>query len=151
MDAALPGTLGGTFGGNPVSCAAALATLEVMEREDLCARARALGERIRARLEPLAERSPWVADVRGLGAMQAFELVHERDPPAPQAAARVVATCHARGVLLIPAGIEANVIRLLPPLTIEEAQLDAALDVVVHAAEELDVGWIDLMAKDICI
>lgn len=142
MDAASPGTLGGTFGGNPVSCAAALATLEVMEREDLCARARRIGQRIRARLEPLRERSPWVGDVRGLGAMQALELVEERDParPAAQAAAQVLARCHARGLLVISAGIEGNVIRLLPPLTIEDAQLDAALDVLVHALEELEEG-----------
>ena len=138
MDKALPGTIGGTFGGNPVACASALATLELMEREGLCARATALGARIRTRLLSLQEGCPLVGEVRGLGAMQAFELVHGGDPrrPATAVAERSILGAIARGVLVIAAGANRNVLRLLPPLCITDAEIDRALDLLAEAVLE---------------
>lgn len=132
MDAALPGTIGGTFGGNPVSCAAALAALEVMAREDLNARARNIGEVLARRLHALKDASPRIADVRGLGAMWGIEFCEDGDPQRPDAdAARsIVAACMRDDVLFIKAGIHDNVIRLLPALTIDDAQLERALSVL---------------------
>jgi 4-aminobutyrate aminotransferase/(S)-3-amino-2-methylpropionate transaminase len=130
MDGAQPGTLGGTYGGNPVACASALATLRVMESLDLPARAAALGERMHARLVAMAERSRSVSDVRGLGAMLAFELSEDGDPqrPAPGLTSEIIKRCIADGVLVIAAA--GHNIRLLPPLTIEDEQIDRGLDVV---------------------
>ncbi len=135
MDAAVPGTIGGTFGGNPVSCAAALAALEVMERESLNERAAALGGVLGGRLHALAERSPWVADARGIGAMWGIELCEGGDPLRPAAAltTAVLEACLAEGVLFIKAGTLGNVIRLLPPLTLADAELDRALSVLERA------------------
>ncbi len=138
MQAAVPGTIGGTFGGNPVSCAAALATLRVMERDDLCARAAALGARIRERLLSMAASSPHVGDVRGLGAMMGMELSFDGDPrrPAPELAKAIAAKCLERGVLVLGAGVEGNVLRVLPPLVISDADLDVALDALSDALAE---------------
>lgn len=135
MDAPEPGILGGTFGGNPVACASALATLDVMHDEDVCARARALGERLHARLSALRAEVPRVADVRGLGAMVALELCDDGDPARPRGdlAADVVRRALAAGVLLLTAGVAGNVVRLLPPLTIGEAELDEGLRAIEEA------------------
>lgn len=135
MDAAQPGTIGGTYGGNPVACAAALATIESMRALDLNARAMVVGDRVRSRFEALGERSDLVGDVRGLGAMIALELCHERDParPAGDAVAAVTAACRERGVLVLPAGRHGNVIRVLSPLTITDEDLDRGLDAIEDA------------------
>ena len=132
MDAALPGTIGGTFGGNPVACASALATLDVMEADGLCARAQTIGAHVRARFEALRGRVPQVVDVRGLGAMMALELCVDGDLKRPAGALTkaVLAGCHAAGVLVIGAGVHGSVIRVLSPLVITEAQLDRALDII---------------------
>jgi 4-aminobutyrate aminotransferase/(S)-3-amino-2-methylpropionate transaminase len=132
MDAAAPGTIGGTYGGNPVACAAALATIGVMESENLNARAAEVGERVRARLESLQERCDLVADVRGLGAMIGMELCYGRNSnkPAGTAVAAALALCREKGVLVLPAGTHGNIIRVLSPLVIEDVQLDRALDVI---------------------
>lgn len=122
MDGARPGTLGGTYGGNPIACAAALATIEVMEKEDLCARAVAMGHTMRSRLEALQRECPLVLHVRGLGAMLAMELA--------EGAPDVVQRCLARGVLVITAGATGQVLRLLPPLVITAEQLDQALTII---------------------
>jgi 4-aminobutyrate aminotransferase/(S)-3-amino-2-methylpropionate transaminase len=124
MDKARPGTLGGTYGGNPVACAAALAAIEVMEREDLCARAQAIGRMVEKKLGPLKGTVDGVVDLRGLGAMMALELSH--------GTANVVARCIERGVLVITAGHDGNVLRLLPPLVISDEQLDKALTVIAE-------------------
>ena len=126
MDKATPGTLGGTYGGNPVACAAALAAIEVMESEKLCERAVRIGETIRQKLNPLIANCPGAVDLRGLGAMMAIEL--------SSGTANIVARCLQRGVLVITAGHDGNVLRLLPPLTITEEQLQKSLDVI---AEEI--------------
>lgn len=135
IDAAEPGTIGGTFGGNPVACAAALTTFAVMRELDLNARAQHMGARIRERFEALQKKSPLVADVRGLGAMMAIELCHDGDPtrPATELTNQVAAQCRAEGILVLTAGAFGNVIRVLPPLVIEEADLDRGLSVIENA------------------
>jgi 4-aminobutyrate aminotransferase/(S)-3-amino-2-methylpropionate transaminase len=136
MDAAAPGTLGGTYGGNPVACAAALATLRVMEEEDLSSRAEAIGTEIRDRLEPLREECALVAEVRGLGAMMAVVL-EEDGQPAAEAARAVADRCLSDGLLVITAGVTGNAVRLLPPLTISDIALERGLDVLTTAIREV--------------
>ncbi len=132
MDAVKPGTVGGTYGGNPVACAAALATLKLMAKQDLCSRALKIGEVVRGRFEALKAKTPVVADVRGLGAMQAMELFEQGDlsRPATQLTSDVLKACLERGVLVIGAGVHGNVIRVLCPLVISDADLDRALGII---------------------
>lgn len=131
LDAVHAGGLGGTFGGNPVACAAALATIELYERDDLAGAARAIEARVVPRLRSLAEQVPAIAEVRGRGAMLAVELVHPGTlEPDAAAAAWVARMCAAQGVLVLTCGTWGNVIRLLPPLVIDAELLDDALDVL---------------------
>ena len=129
MDAPHPGAIGGTYIGNPLALAAALAVLDVFEEEDLLARANVVGDRIRARMLGWQGRHPQIGDVRGLGAMLAIELVH--DPatrePAPALAEAVIEESLARGLILLKSGVSGNCIRVLCPLTISDAELDEAL------------------------
>ncbi len=140
MDAVHPGGLGGTYGGNPVACAAALGAIETMRAEDLNGAARAIGERMLPRLRALAQRFPAIGDVRGRGAMIALELVRpgSTEPDAALAGA-VAKACHAQGVIVLTAGSYGNVLRFLPPLVIGADLLDEALD-VLEAAFERVVG-----------
>ncbi len=135
MDAPQAGGLGGTFGGNPVSCAAALAAIDLMIDPAFLARAARVGEIIQARLRRLAERHQFIGEARGLGAMAAIELV--RDPvtkePAREETARVIRECYERGLLILKAGVFDNVVRLLPPLTILDDDLEAGLDILDDA------------------
>lgn len=135
MDHAEPGTVGSTYGGNPVACAAALAAIETIEADGLLARAAEIGSSIRERFEDLQRACPLVADVRGLGAMMALELCYDRDRarPAPEAVAAVTAACRDRGVLVLPAGPHRNVIRILSPLAISDADLERGLDAIVES------------------
>jgi 4-aminobutyrate aminotransferase / (S)-3-amino-2-methylpropionate transaminase / 5-aminovalerate transaminase len=126
MDAVPPGGLGGTFGGNPLSCAAALAVLDVVSDEEFLAQARELGATLRARLEDIASRHDDIGEVRGLGPMLAFELA-ERTPDRAKA---VVDAAFERGLVLLSCGLYGNVIRLLPPLTITGEELDEGLAVL---------------------
>jgi len=140
LDAAHPGGLGGTYSGNPLACAAALAALDMIARPEFLARASALGVRLRARLEKIqAEHPELVGDVRGQGAMLAIELV--LDPrtraPAPEATLAVNAAALRRGVVTIRAGLHSNCVRFLPPLEIRDAQLDEAMDAVALAVGEV--------------
>ncbi|HZT92014.1 MAG TPA: 4-aminobutyrate--2-oxoglutarate transaminase [Gaiellaceae bacterium] len=128
MDAPAEGGVGGTYVGNPVAQAAALAVLDVIEDEGLVERAGVLGETMRARMESWRVRFPQVADVRGLGAMLAIELM-DGEQPAPELASRVVDAALERGLLLLKAGVDGNCIRVLVPLVISDAELDEALDV----------------------
>jgi 4-aminobutyrate aminotransferase / (S)-3-amino-2-methylpropionate transaminase / 5-aminovalerate transaminase len=132
MEAVHVGGLGGTFGGNPLSCAAALGVLDTMESEDLLGRAERIGVSMIDRLHDMAEMFVTVGDVRGRGAMVAMELVEDRQTKAPakRAASRLIEECYKQGVLILKAGTLDNVIRLLPPLTIDEALLTEALDVL---------------------
>ena len=135
MDEVHVGGLGGTFGGNPVACAAALAALDVIERDGLVERAAQIGAQAIGRLHEMAERHDVIGDVRGRGAMVAIELVSDRSTkePAPKVASRVIEECYREGVILLKAGTFDNVIRLLPPLTIDEDLLAEGLDVLDKA------------------
>lgn len=134
MDAVHVGGLGGTYGGNPVACAAAVATIELIEREGLVERAEHLGGLLRSRLEALAADDAGIGDVRGRGLMQAIELVHPgtTDPDADRVKA-VLAATHAAGVVTLSAGTYGNVLRFLPPLVIGEDLLHEGIDVVAEA------------------
>jgi 4-aminobutyrate aminotransferase/(S)-3-amino-2-methylpropionate transaminase len=131
MDGAHAGAIGGTYIGNPVAQAAALAVLDVFEEENLLDRGSSVGDRIRERMHAWQARWPAIGDVRGLGAMLAIELVHDpgTKEPAPELALAVIQAALERGLILLKAGVHANCIRVLCPLTIEEAVLDEALDV----------------------
>jgi 4-aminobutyrate aminotransferase/(S)-3-amino-2-methylpropionate transaminase len=131
MDAPGDSAIGGTYVGNPVAQAAALAVLDVFEDDGLVERAGRIGETIRARMETWRQRWDAIGDVRGLGAMLAIELVHDRSAkdPAPEVASAVVEAAAARGLLLLKSGIYSNCIRVLVPLVISDAELDEALDV----------------------
>jgi 4-aminobutyrate aminotransferase len=129
MDAVPPGGLGGTFGGNPLSCAAAVAVLEAVREPDFLARAERLGETLRTRLDELASRHATIGDVRGLGPMIAFELVEQ----APDRAKAIVDAAFERGLLLLACGLYGNVIRLLPALTIADDDLDEGLGLLDDA------------------
>ena len=131
MDAVHPGGLGGTYGGNPVAAAAALAVLDLIERDGLLERSRAIGAQMLARLEGMRDRHEIVGDVRGRGAMCAVELVEDRETKRPLDTATgnaILRECLRSGVIVLKAGTYDNVIRLLPPLTIDEALLADGLD-----------------------
>jgi 4-aminobutyrate aminotransferase / (S)-3-amino-2-methylpropionate transaminase / 5-aminovalerate transaminase len=127
MDAPVPNGVGGTYVGNPVAQAAAVAVLDVIEDEGLVQRSVAIGDTIRARMEQWLARWPQVGDVRGLGAMLAIELVGEDKEPDSELASRVVDEALSRGLLLLKAGVAGNCIRVLVPLVIGDAELEEAL------------------------
>jgi 4-aminobutyrate aminotransferase/(S)-3-amino-2-methylpropionate transaminase len=135
MDAPAPGGLGGTFGGNPVACAAALTVLDVIERDGICARGRRIGEIAIRRMREMQQRHDCIGDVRGIGAMTAMELVRNRSSrePDPALTASVLREAHLRGLALLRAGLYDNVIRLLMPLTISDDDLRAGLDILEEA------------------
>jgi 4-aminobutyrate aminotransferase/(S)-3-amino-2-methylpropionate transaminase len=131
------GGLGGTYGGNPLACAAALAVLKVMEEDHLADRGRVVGDRIRARFLEWQQRYAQIGDVRGLGGMVAMELVKDRDTkePAKELTSRITAEALKRGLLLLTAGTFSNVIRVLVPLTVEDAVLEEGLGVMGEAMQ----------------
>jgi 4-aminobutyrate aminotransferase / (S)-3-amino-2-methylpropionate transaminase / 5-aminovalerate transaminase len=137
MDAPGDSAIGGTYVGNPVAQAAALAVLDVFEEDGLVERAGQIGETIRTRMQAWQQRWDAVGDVRGLGAMLAIELVHDRDTknPAPELASAVIEAAAERGLLLLKSGIYSNCIRVLVPLVIPDAELDEALGVWEDALE----------------
>jgi len=139
MDAPGVGQLGGTFGGNPAACEAALAVLDTIEKENLCARAGALGERFRKRATKWQAQWELVGDVRGVGAMQALELVRSKTTrePADEETQQVSQYCYEHGLVMITAGSYGNVIRLLMPLVITDAQMDEAMDVLEAALDHV--------------
>jgi 4-aminobutyrate aminotransferase / (S)-3-amino-2-methylpropionate transaminase / 5-aminovalerate transaminase len=135
MDAPGIGGLGGTFAGNPLSCAAANAVLDVFERGDLLSRANSVGDRFQKRAEEWKDRFGLVGDVRGLGAMRAIELVRSRETrePAPDETKKISQYCYEHGLLTITAGTYGNVIRILVPLVVTDDQMDEGLDVLEGA------------------
>ncbi len=138
MGAAAKGGLGGTYAGNPVACAAALGVFETIEREGLVERAAHIEQQIRAALQLLVDENPAVAELRGRGAMMAIELVKPGSlEPDPELTAKVAAACHAQGVLTLVCGTYGNVIRLLPPLVIDDELLADGLQVLATAIEDL--------------
>jgi 4-aminobutyrate aminotransferase len=138
MDAVEPGGLGGTFGGNPVACAAAVAVLDEVATPAFRARAEAVGARLRARLDAIAEGLPQVGEVRGVGPMLALELV--RDPgtkePAPELALATTTGARERGLILLSCGLYGNVIRILVPLVASDEELDRGLDLLEESLAE---------------
>src|SRR5436305_11868952 len=135
MDAPPPGTLGGTYSGNPVACAAAIAVLDLFEKEDYAARSRNVGQAVTERFLKLQDKYLLVGDVRGIGGMVARELVKDRSTKEPdsQAASDILATAHKRGLVLIKAGMYDNVLRVLVPLCVTDEQLQQGLDIFEDA------------------
>ncbi|NUP81010.1 MAG: 4-aminobutyrate--2-oxoglutarate transaminase [Nonomuraea sp.] len=138
MDSVHVGGLGGTYGGNPLACEAALGVLETIESDDLVAKARRIGETMIPRLKALQERFPVIGDVRGRGAMIAIELVEPgTKTPDPTAVQETVKRCHAEGLLVLTAGTYGNVLRFLPPLVMPEHLLEEGLGILEKAISDL--------------
>lgn len=140
MDSVAPGGLGGTYAGNAVSCAAALAVLEVFEEEKLLERSKKIGERIKEKLTEIQRKHKTVGEIRGLGAMIAFECFKDGDPSKPNAelVAKVVQKAKEKGLLLLSCGSYYNNIRILVPLTVSDADLDKGLKIISDCFDELD-------------
>jgi 4-aminobutyrate aminotransferase/(S)-3-amino-2-methylpropionate transaminase len=138
MDSSHVGGLGGTYGGNPIACAAALGAMEAIREEKLIDRARHIGTILNQHLTAMAKKYPVIGDVRGRGAMQAIEIVvaGSKDPN-PAAMASVIKFCQQQGVLILTAGTYGNVIRFLPPLVISDELLIDALEVLDQAFASL--------------
>jgi len=136
MDAAAPGTIGGTYIGNPIACAASLATIKYMEDINLNEKAQKVGDIIRSRFEALKAKHFQIGEVRGLGAMIAMEFVKDNDPSQPdyELCSKLVNACADRGLIVISAGVHKSVLRTLCPLVISEELLNKGLDII---AEEL--------------
>ncbi|MDT7558663.1 MAG: 4-aminobutyrate aminotransferase / (S)-3-amino-2-methylpropionate transaminase / 5-aminovalerate [Pseudonocardiales bacterium] len=139
MNAVHTGGLGGTYGGNPIACAAALGAIETMREDNLVERARQLGGVLRSRLDTLASKYPVIGEVRGRGLMQAVELVSDSGAktPDPAVTAALTAACHRNGLLTLTCGTFGNVLRFLPPLVISEELLDEGLSVFESALAEV--------------
>lgn len=131
MDSVPGGTIGGTYCGNPVSCAAALKVIEIMQRDNLADRSLEIGEKVRAAYAKMAEKYDIIGDVRGLGGMVGIEFVKDKDTkePYPEFVSQLVLECAQRGLLVESAGTYGNVIRFLAPLVITDAQLEAGLNI----------------------
>jgi len=137
MDSAAPGRIGGTYGGNPVACASALATIDLMEKEDMTGRSAEVGGTIVSRLEALQQQHPQLGDIRALGSMVAVELVKDPDTKTPfkEAVPVIIEECFNRGLLVMGAGIFGNVIRFLAPIAITNEQLDKGMSIFAEALE----------------
>ena len=134
MDSAHIGGIGGTFGGNPVACAAALAVLEVMDDEQLPERANEIGKKVRSKVESLKDKCPWIGGVRGLGAMIGVIIIDpETGAPDKKRTSRIHKYALEHGLVMIPAGTDGNIIRTLMPLTIKDDILDQSLDILSKA------------------
>ena len=139
MDSAGPGEIGGTYGGNPLGCSAALAVLDSIDRDDIEAKAKETAAITAGRLDAMAEKFSLIGEHRGLGAMRAIELVKDRKTkePDPDAAKAIVKRCHEQGLIIITAGIFSNVVRLLMPVNIPKDQLNRGLDILEGAIAEV--------------
>jgi 4-aminobutyrate aminotransferase / (S)-3-amino-2-methylpropionate transaminase / 5-aminovalerate transaminase len=137
MDAPGPGGLGGTFAGNPLSCAAGLAVLDLFESENLLQRANELGVEFQRRAREWQKRWPVIGDIRGLGGMQAIELVRSREnrEPASEETKKIAQYCYEHGLITITAGTYGNVIRVLVPLVVSDAQMDEGMNVLESALQ----------------
>lgn len=138
MDSVAPGTIGGTFCGNPLACAAALKTIEIMERDHLAERSCEIGEKVTARYHKMMEKYPIIGDVRGLGGMIGIEFVKDKETkePAPELTAAIIQNCAKHGLMVEGAGTYGNVIRFLAPLVMTDEQLEAGLDIFEKAIAE---------------
>ncbi|WP_321491923.1 4-aminobutyrate--2-oxoglutarate transaminase [uncultured Desulfobacter sp.] len=137
MDSVHPGGLGGTYGANPVACAAAHAVLDIFEEENILGKARALGEILTRIFGAWKENFAVIGELRGLGAMQGFTLVNEDGTPAPEKAKTLSRYCFDNGLIILVCGIHGNVIRALMPLVIEPDQLQKGLDILEHGLVNL--------------
>ena len=151
MDAPGIGGLGGTYGGNPLACAAALAVIEIMETEKLSARAETLGERFASRAQNWKKRFSFIGDVRGLGAMRAIELVQEGEARVPdkQTTEQVLRLCLDRGLIVLSAGTYGNVVRLLIPLVITDEQFEEGLGVLESSLEVVAASRAEKVASPV--
>ncbi len=140
MDAALPGTIGGTYPGNPVCCAASLATIDFMEKEKLNEKAMAISHIVKERFLKMQRQFSCIGDVRGLGAMQAIELVKDNDPSKPdgELTSKLIHACLQRGLLLLSAGTYKNVIRILSPLVISAERLNEGLNIIEQELQKIN-------------
>ena len=131
MEAPAPGTIGGTFCGNPLACAAALKTIEIMERDDIAGRSCEIGEKVSKRFNEWKEKYPVIGDVRGLGGMIGLEFVKDQKSkePYPEFSAAVISGCAKKGLMIEGAGTYGNVIRFLAPLVMTDEQLEVGLDI----------------------
>ena len=138
MDAAPAGTIGGTFCGNPVACASALAVMDIMKRDDYAGKARHIGEVVTGRYKELQKKYPVIGDVRGLGAMIGLELVKDKETkePATEIAGKLVQNALQKGLLLEGCGTAGNVIRFLAPLTMTDEQMEKGLEIFEEALRE---------------
>jgi len=139
MDACKPSTIGGTYPGNPVCCAASLATINYMEEIDINALGEKVGITVRERFNRMKNKYSSIGDVRGLGAMMAFELVQNKDPFQPDAdlCKKLISYCASNGLIVISAGANGNVIRILSPLVIEEELLNRGLNIIEEGMSKL--------------
>lgn len=137
MEAPAPGTIGGTFCGNPLACAAALKTIEIMERDHLADRSCEIGKKVTARYQEMKKTYPVIGDVRGLGGMIGIEFVKDQESrePAPELTFAIISECVQHGLMVEGAGTYNNVIRFLAPLVMTDAQLEAGLDIFENAVK----------------
>lgn len=142
MDAAHTGGLGSTYGGNPISCRAALAVLEILTEDGLLQTGVALGQTVLARFQALQQRYELIGEVRGKGPMLALELVRDRNTkePATEEAKKLTALCYQKGLVLISCGNYGNVLRVLMPLVITPAELERGLAILEESFQELNQG-----------
>lgn len=149
MDGPGVGALGGTFGGNPVACAAALAAIETLEREDLGARAMILGEQFEARAREWKARLPLIGDVRGLGCMRALELVKSRETmePAKHETEQIIRYCYQHGLIVLSAGTYGNVVRVLVPLVVTNAQFEEGLGILESAITAVSEAAVEAIPR----
>lgn len=138
MDAAPAGTIGGTFCGNPVAAAAALAVMDVMKRDDYAAKARHIGETVMKRYKELQDKYDVIGDVRGLGAMVGIEFVKDRETkePATKLVADLIQNAIQKGLLLESCGTASNTVRFLAPLTMTDEQMERGLEIFEEALKE---------------
>ena len=141
IEASQSGGIGGTFCGNPLACAAALKVIEIMERDNFSRKAQKIGEVIQSRFNTMKEKYSMIGDVRGRGAMMAFELVKDRKNkvPAKEETKAVIKEAYKNGLILLSAGLYSNVIRILVPLVVTEEQLNAGLDIIERAIEKVSL------------
>ena len=139
IEASQIGGIGGTFCGNPLACAAGLKVIEIMERDNFAEKAQKIGEIVRARFNAMKEKYSIIGDVRGKGAMIAFELVKDRKNkvPAKEEAKAIIKKAYENGLVLLSGGLYSNVIRILVPLVVTEEQLNAGLDIIEKAVEKI--------------
>ena len=132
MDKTTKGTLGGTYPGNPVSCAASIATIDYMKKNDINGKAEKIGKTVTNFFKKMKREIPAIGDVRGLGAMVAFELVKNGDPHQPDSelCKKLIAACWSKGLQVISAGVNGNVVRVLSPLVISRPQLMRGLNII---------------------